>query len=124
MFGLPWCGECPKCNRKALYLETLGIDPLSIKLQYHLPQRLGLGSYGPVGDSVKQVLAKLEGRPYDTWIEGANEHALNVIWNGDKIRNILSEHFHIYDEDPGPDGEGYALEPSKWREYKDAQYNL
>jgi len=124
MFGLPWCGECPKCNRKALYLETLGIDPLSIKLQYHLPERLGLGSYGPVGDSVRQVLAKLEGQPYDAWIEGANENALDSIWNGDKLRDILSDHFHIYTEDPGPDGEGYTLEPSKWRDIKDVQFNL
>jgi len=123
MFGLPWCGECPKCNRKALYLETLGIDPQSIKLQYYLPHRLGLDSYGPVGDSVRQVQAKLEGRQYDTWIEGANENALDLIWNGDKLRDILSDHFHFYRDDPGPDGEGYTLDPSKWRDIENTQSN-
>jgi len=119
MSGLPWCGECPKCNRKALYLETLGIDPLSIKLQHHLPERLKLDSYGPVGDSVKQVISKLQGQPYDNWIEGVNEYALASIWNGNKLKDIVSEHFHLYSEDPGPDGDGYTLEPSKFKEMRE-----
>lgn len=118
MFGFPWCGECPKCNRKALYLKLLGIDHKSLGLPDFNYDKLKLGSYGPVGDSVKQCLAKLEGEPYDTWIEGANENALSEIWNGDKLRDILSEHFEIYREDPGPDGEGYTLEPSKWAAMK------
>lgn len=119
MFGLPWCGECPKCNRKALYLETLEVDPLSIKLQYYLHERLRLDRYGPVNDSVRQVISKLHGQPYDTWIEGANDYALSSIWNGDKLKDILSDHFHIYAEDPGPDGDGYTLEPSKWGEIRE-----
>jgi len=115
MFGLPWCGKCSKCNRKALYLEDLGIDYASLGLPKYSHEKLKLDNYGPVGDSVRQVISKLKGQPYNNWIKGANEYALELIWNGNKLRDILSEHFNIYSEDPGPDGEGYTLEPSKWR---------
>ena len=116
MFGMPWCGKCTKCNRKALYLEVLGIDHVSLGLPRFSYEKLKLGSYGPVNDSVRQIRLKLRGQPYETWIEGANEYALDLIWKGDKLREILSEHFHLYREDPGPDGSGYTLEPSKWSE--------
>ena len=122
MYGFPWCGQCSKCNRKALYLEDLGIDYLSLGLPKYSHEKLKLDSYGPVNDSVRKIISKLKGYPYNNWIEGANEYALELIWNGDKIRDILSEeNYHIYSEDPGPDGDGYTLEPSKWRDIKDAQ---
>jgi len=121
MFGRPWCGSCPKCNRKALYQEVLGIDHVPMGLPRFSYEKLKLGSYGPVNDSVRQIVSKLRENPYNAWVEGANENALDMIWNGDKLREILSDHFHLYREDPGPDGEGYTLEPSKWREYKDAR---
>jgi len=121
MFGFPWCGECSKCNRKSLYMELLGFDHDSIGLPHYVYDKVKLDSYMAVDRSVKQVLNKINGQPYENWIEGANETVLAQIWNGDKIRDILSEHFHIYTEDPGPDGDGFTLEPSRWREYKDAQ---
>lgn len=127
MFGFPWCGECPKCNRKALYLETLGIDPISIRLRNYRHEKLGLEKYGPVNDSVRMLSNKLKHKPgkyYELWIEGANENALAEIWNGDKLRDILSEYFHIYREDPGPDQYGYTLEPSKWAAMKNDQPTL
>lgn len=125
MYGFPWCGECSKCNRKALYMQILGFDNNSIGLPNFTYDKLRLDSYMAIDRSVKQVLNILNGQPYETWIEGANENALDSIWNGDKLRDILlAEGFHIYDEDPGPDGDGYTLEPSKWREIKDAQPNL
>ena len=114
MYGLPWCGKCSKCNRKALYLEEMGVDPGSILLPRYSYEKLRLDQYGPVCGSVLQVLAKHKGISYRTWIDGANDHALRLIWNGDKLREIFSEHFHVYDEDPGPDGEGYTLNPSRW----------
>jgi len=114
MFGMPWCGKCTKCNRKALYLEVLGIDHVSLGLPQFSYEKLKLGSYGPVNDSVRQIRLKLRGQPYNAWVEGANEYALDLIWNGDKLREIFSENFHLYRENPGLDGDGYTLEPSKW----------
>jgi len=123
MFGLPWCGKCPKCNRKALYQEVLGVDHISLGLPSFSYDKLKLDSYGPVGDSVRQILSKLNERPYNTWVEGVNEKALELIWKGDELRDILSNYFHLYSEDPGPDGEGYTLEPSKWGEIVNAKFN-
>ena len=65
MFGLPWCGKCPKCNRKALYLEDLGLDYASLGLPKYSHEKLKLDSYGPVGDSVRQVISKLKDQPYN-----------------------------------------------------------
>jgi len=114
MFGFPWCGKCSKCNRKALYMKLLGFDNLSIGLPEYKYDKLKLESYMAIDRSVRQVLNKINGQPYESWIEGANENALDLIWNGDKLRKIFSQHFHLYREDPGPDGQGYTLEPSKW----------
>ena len=118
MFGFPWCGKCSKCNRKALYLKLLGVDHKALGLPDFNYEKLKLGNYMAVGGSIKQCLAKLKGAPYEKWIEGANGNALVEIWNGDKLKKILSEYFEIYGEDPGPDGEGYTLEPSKWKAMK------
>lgn len=115
MYGNPWCGKCAKCNRKALYLQALGIDPRRFRLPKYRESRLALHEYGPVQDSVIQVLAKYHGHEYNIWINGANKYALDSIWEGKAIRDILQEYFYIYMEDPGPDGEGYTLNPSKWR---------
>ena len=124
MFGFPWCGKCSKCNRKALYLKLLGVDHISLGLPEFDYDELKMSSYMAVNGSVKEVLKKMFGCPYEKWIEGANENALAAIWNGDKLRDILSEHFEIYREDPGPDGEGYTLEPSKWVAMKNDQPTL
>jgi len=99
-------------------MKLLGFDNLSIGLPEYSYDRLKLDSYMAIDRSVKQVLNKLNGQPYEDWIEGANEYALDWIWNGDKLRKIYSEHFHLYREDPGPDGDGYTLEPSKWSSLK------
>jgi len=117
MYGKQWCGECPKCNRKALYLQTLGLNPEIIKLRRYRKEKLALDQYGPVQDSVRQIISKLEGSKYKTWVEGANDHVFKLIWEGKNIRNILKENFETYNKDPGPDGEGYTLNPSKWREW-------
>ena len=114
MYGNPWCGECTKCNRKALYLETLDINPEKIELTKYVKSKLKLDEYGPVQDSVRQVISKNEGLPYKKWIDGANDYALSHIWEGEKLKKIFSEHFEVYKKDPGLDGEGYTLNPSKW----------
>lgn len=117
MYGDPWCGKCSKCNRKSLYIETRGIDPMSISLPKFKEKYLKLDkNYGPVQDSVRQVLKKRRGEPYNSWVDGANDKALEIIWAGSEIKKILQEHFPIYDEDPGSDGEGYTIEPSKWKD--------
>ena len=115
MYGKQWCGECPKCNRKALYLQALGLNPERIKLRRYRKEKLELDQYGPVQDSVRQIISKMEGLKYKTWVEGANDHVFKLIWEGKNIRNILKENFETYNKDPGPDGEGYTLNPSKWR---------
>jgi len=117
MHGSPWCGKCSKCNRKALYLQTLGINPETIKLSKYSLRKLRLKEYMQIGCSVRQVLAKSKGEPYKNWIEGANVYIFPLIWEGRSLRKILSEHFPLYRADPGDDGEGYTLNPSKWREW-------
>lgn len=116
MYGKTWCGTCSKCNRKALYLQTLGLNPEMIKLRRYRKENLALDQYGPVQDSVRQIISKIEGLKYKTWVEGANDHVFNLIWEGTNIRNIFQENFEIYNKDPGPDGEGYTLNPSRWGE--------
>lgn len=114
MYDIPWCCECPKCNRKALYLMELHKPPGWFGLEKYDEGQLGFENYGPVHRSVRQILAKMKGEPYEAWPYQANRHVFPHIWEGDRLREIYSECFSFYDVDPGPDGDGYTLEPSKW----------
>ena len=116
----PWCGQCGKCLRHHIYLKAAGIDPTTIGLASKNIEEQYTGAYGTqsrYGAEVSGCLNKLRGEPYDEWVFGASEPVFDLIWGGKELKKIFQEHLELYSYDIGTHGEGWMLEPSKWKDW-------
>ena len=115
--GLPWCKRCSKCYRTSLNLTVAGFDPTKIGLKPYERGSLLTNPHPRSKRTDSSVELKRFGNSHLKWVFGANTHVLDLIWQGRKIRKIVSEHLPLYDYDPGLDEGGYVLAPSKWEKW-------
>jgi len=115
-----WCGNCVKCYSTPLLTTAAGHDPEKLGL-YHLKDPgLSVRYWKTKSNNAIETITYLEcvkkvkGQPYAKWVDGINEDALKVSWESDKIGKIFKEHLTSYDYDPGLDGFGGIMDPSKW----------
>ena len=119
--GSPWCNECAKCYRQHLWMAAYGIETTSIgfgppnSADRDFYWRKNLEVYGFSANTALNALKKLYGDPYETWIEEANKTALELTWKGKDFKEIILDHFDVYDYDRDDDGFGWMLQPSRWR---------
>jgi len=122
-YGSPWCNKCTKDFRHHLWITANGIETTSIELTPNIPNRdffwrKNLGVYGFFSASTAlNSLKKLYGEPYESWIEEANNTALNLTWRSGDFKEIILDHFGVYDYDRDDDGFGWMSQPSRWREW-------
>lgn len=100
-------------------MAAYGIESTSIGLTPNIPDRdfywrRNLEVYGFSANTSLNALKKLYGEPYESWIEEANKTALDLTWKGRDFKEIILDHFDIYDYDRDDDGFGWMLQPSKW----------
>ena len=117
--GTPWCNNCSKCYRTSLNLTVAGFDPTKIGLNHYKRGPLLSNPHPRNKRTDSNVELKCFGNPHQKWVSGANKRVLDLIWQGKKIREIISEHLPLYDYDPGIDDGGYTLVPSKWKRWLD-----
>jgi len=123
--GLPYCDKCSKCRRTSLNLSAIEHNPRDIGLTPYKEGDLPFLPYHRHKGADLNVERKLFGQPYEDWVEKANTYALDLIWQGKEIKNIILEHMDTYSYDPGLDTGGYTLVPSKWRQWlKDGIINV
>ena len=121
----PWCNKCGKCNRHHLYISTAGVDPATLGL--NIPRakdgyRGATGTQSKYGQEVLSCINKMEGKPYEKWVFGANKLALDLIWKGGELEKIFQEHFDLYSYDIDPYKGEWVILPSKWREWMDTDF--
>jgi len=119
-YGSPWCSKCAKCYRQHLWMSAYGIESTSIGLTPNIQDRdfywkRNIEVYGFSANTALNSLKKLYRAPYENWINEANDTALNLTWRSQDFKEIILDHFGVYDYERNDDGFGWMSQPSRWR---------
>jgi len=120
MKGTPWCNNCLECHKTSMYFENAGSDMRKIGLipSKQFPTKVKNKETNHITqDIINKMHRKESGLPYNDFFEKANSNVFPLLWKGNELSKIFSEHFKMYSKDPGEDCLGYEYLPSKWGQW-------